>query len=70
MKQAEDSIRKADKDFHEVCQKAEQARQEWETNVYKVRSIDRYCNESSSGFSVLCLILEHFTSKLIHNHIA
>ncbi|XP_064647417.1 nostrin-like isoform X3 [Lineus longissimus] len=34
-KHSEDNLRKADKDYHDSCQKAEGARQEWESAVYK-----------------------------------
>ena len=36
LKQSEESMKKADRDYHDGCLKAEQARQEWETQVYKV----------------------------------
>ncbi len=32
----DDQVRKADREYHEVCQKAESSRQEWESAVYKV----------------------------------
>jgi hypothetical protein len=35
-KHSEEHLRKADKEYHEYCQKAEAARQEWESAVYKV----------------------------------
>ncbi len=36
VRQLDDGMRKADRDYHEACQKAEGARQEWETSVLKV----------------------------------
>ena len=36
IRQAEESLKKSDKDYLNACQKAESARQEWEGAVYKV----------------------------------
>jgi len=35
IRQSDELMRKADRDYHESCQKTESARQEWEASVYK-----------------------------------
>ena len=37
VRQLDEGLRKADREYHDACQKAESNRQEWETSVYKVR---------------------------------
>jgi len=36
MKQLEEQVLKADKDYFDSCKKLESARAEWDSNVYKV----------------------------------
>ena len=36
VRQLDEGLRKSDRDYHDGCQKAESARQEWESSVYKV----------------------------------
>ena len=40
LRKLEDSLRKYDKSYHDACQQAEQARQEWDSTIYKVPTID------------------------------
>ena len=36
IRQFEDAVRKADKEYHENCMKAEATRQDWEAAIFKV----------------------------------
>lgn len=56
-------LRKSDKEYCELCEKAEAARQEWEFNVAKVRlKRSRSCIEWHVHCLVDCLVVRHMGS--------